>query len=85
MEKLKDPIEVEHVGLPKEKWMRYQRSLRALGIVQILKGEGGVSFKVDQNSISNGDSDKGYEYDLAPPEHQKTSLDAYRISANDRD
>jgi hypothetical protein len=33
-----------------------------------------------------GDSDKGYEYSLTPPEgHPKTSLDRYRISADDKD
>jgi hypothetical protein len=47
---------------------------------------GGVEFRVDSGSFSNGDSDKGYEYSLTPPEgHPKTSLDRYRISADDKD
>jgi hypothetical protein len=79
-----DPAEFERLGLPKERFERYQLLLRTLGLVQVTKGESGVEFRVDPGTITNGDSYKGYEYYLTPPEHQKRSLDEYRTTEVDR-
>jgi hypothetical protein len=85
---LEEPVglsDVERLGLPRERWERYQSLLRELGIAQVIKGKSSVEFKVDGESISNGSSSKGYEYSLVPPEHQRESLDSYRISDEDKD
>jgi hypothetical protein len=79
-----DLADSERLGLTKERFAHYQRLLRKLGLIQVTKGEGGVEFRVDQGSIFNGDSYKGYEYRATPPEHQKVSLDEYRIAEADR-
>ena len=76
---------VDRLGLPKERWIRYQKQLQDLGIVMAFQGSGGVALKVDSESLLNGDSSKGYEYTEVPPEHLKRSLDGYRLSQNDRD
>jgi hypothetical protein len=76
---------LDALGMTKERLAQYRQRLRNLGLVQVTKGESGVEFRVEQGSISNGDSYKGYEHDVTPPEHQKLSLDGYRISAVDRD
>jgi hypothetical protein len=74
--------EVERVGLSRERWEKYQRQLRELGLAQVTKGGGGVEFRVDQASIWNGDSVKGYWYALVEPGPPKASLDSYRLSAS---
>jgi len=77
---------IEHLGLTKERWARYQQQLEKLGLVQVTKGDGGVEFRADSGSFSNGDSYKGYKYSMTPPEgHRKASLDTYRISADGKD
>jgi len=81
-----DFSDLGRLGLTRERWRSYTQQLRKLGIAQVSKGEGRVEFRVDQGSLSNGDSYKGYEYSLTPPAgHRKASLDAYRISENDRE
>jgi len=77
--------QIELLGLTTERWAEYRRQLRGLGLVLVTKGDGGVEFRVDRGSFSNGDSYKGYEYDAKPAEHLKASLDGYRISESDRD
>jgi hypothetical protein len=78
--------ETERVGLTRQRWARYQRQLQNLGLAQITKGlRGDVEFRVDQGSLFNGDSYKGYEYSPDAAEHPKASLDGYRISESDRD
>ena len=80
-----DSTEMERLGFPRERWARYRQQIRKLGIVQITKADGIVEFRVDQGSLWNGDSYKGYEYSLVPPAgHRKASLDAYRISTDDK-
>ena len=76
--------DVEREGFTHERWQWYQQQLRELGLAQAYRGADGVTFKVDQGSITNGDSYKGYEYDATPPQNQKLSLDGYRISEADR-
>ena len=80
-----DLAQVERIGLTKERWAKYQRYLRDLGIVQIGQSDGRIEFRVDPGTPFNGDSYKGYEYSLDPPKHQKTTLDSYRISSDDKD
>jgi len=75
----------ERAGFTKARWAAYQRQLRDLGLAIIIKGKNGVEFRVDQGAISNGDSYKGYEYTLQRPQHEKPSLDNYRIFSGDRD
>jgi hypothetical protein len=82
---VKSPADVERLGLTWQRWAAYQALLRDLDLVQIFGGHGGVSFKADHGSLFNGDSDKGYSYEAAPPVHQKMSLDDYRISEEDKD
>ena len=79
-----DLSEIERLGLAKERWAWYQQQMRELGLVQLFRASDGVTFKVDPASILNGDSCKGYTYSLTPPEHQKSSLDEYRLSESDR-
>ena len=80
-----DPSSLALLGLTRERWLSYSQQLRELGIAQVTKSESGVEFRVDTGSWSNGDSYKGYEYSLAPPEgSRKASLDEYRLSENDR-
>lgn len=68
-----------------ERWMHYQKQLEVLGLYGVMKGDGGVEFRVDPGSIFNGDSYKGYEYFSTPPGHCRASLDIYRISDGDKD
>lgn len=65
-------------------WERCVRLLRMLGVVQVFRGASAVSFKVDDGSILNGDSYKGYEYTSVPPGNVKASLDGYRMDPQDR-
>jgi hypothetical protein len=76
---------VEKLGLSHERWQRYQRELRNLGVVSVIKGKGDVEFRVDSGSVLNGDSYKGYEYTPSAPYHIRASLDAYRRSDEDKD
>jgi hypothetical protein len=69
----------------KARWGLYKKQLKALGIRQAFIGRDGVAFKVDEASIINGASYKGYAFDLVPCAHRKSSLDWYRISPQDRD
>jgi hypothetical protein len=80
-----DPSGLEHLGFAREHWGNYKQKLRKLGIAQITRREGGVEFRVDAGTFSNGDSYKGYEYSLTPPGRRETNLDQYRISEVDRD
>jgi hypothetical protein len=80
-----DLSEIERLGLPMERWTRYQKQLKTLGLNGVLKGNGDAEFRVDAGSIFNGDSYKGYMYFSTPPAHCRTSLDGYRISDEDKD
>ena len=80
-----DLSELERLGLSRSRWERYQGLLRRLGIVQAFGGRDVVVLKVDEGSIANGDSYKGYVYRLTAPEHLRPELDSYRISEIDRD
>jgi hypothetical protein len=43
---------VESLGLTRARWLGYQEQLRTLGLAGgVLKGEGGVEFRVDPGSI----------------------------------
>src|SRR5580658_638169 len=79
-----DISKIERAGLSRERWERYQRQLRDLGLAQVSRGEGIVEFRVDQVSIFNGDSSKGYWHGSAEPGRRQSSLDRYRISEDDR-
>lgn len=80
-----DPAEIERTGLPRERWVGYQKQLSGLGLYGVMKGNGCVEFRVDPGSLYNGDSYKGYEYISTPPRHIRASLDGYRISDEDKD
>ena len=73
------------LGFSAARWEKYQRQLRQLGLVQVNRGEGAIEFRVDQVSLWNGDSYKGYEYDPVAPPSQQADLDSYRISDRDKD
>ncbi len=79
-----DQTELGRIGLSRERWVWYQEQMRQLGLVQVVRESNGVTFNVDPESFSNGDSCKGYEYVSTPPMHQKSSLDKYRPSENER-
>jgi len=79
-----DPAEIERAGLPKERWMSYQKQLGDLGLYGVMKGNRTVEFRVDPGSLYNGDSYKGYEYISTPPQHVRASLDGYRTSDEDK-
>ncbi len=70
--------------MPKERWTRYQEELRNLGLYGGMKGAGGVEFRVDAGTISNGDSYKGIWYRPTRPTSIRTSLDSYGISDQDK-
>ena len=77
---------VESLGLKRERWLGYQKQLRRLGLAGgVLKGDGRIEFRVDPGSVLNGDSYKGYEYTVNPPQHIKFSLDDYRIADSEKD
>jgi hypothetical protein len=76
---------VERLGLSRERWRRYQKELRDLGLVSVIRGEGTVEFRVDAGSLLNGDSYKGYYYTFTPPDHIRSDLDGYRRSDQDKD
>ena len=61
---------VERAGLSKERWYRYQKLFRDLGLRGgVLRGElGCVCFKAEPESLFNGDRSKGYCYS----EHEPT-------------
>ena|SRR5579862_4908489 len=81
-----DFSEMERLGLPRERWLRYQKQMADLGLKGgVMKGEGAIEFRVDPGSISNGDSYKGYWYTQTPPGHLRPSLDGYRIADQDKD
>jgi len=81
-----DPSGMERLGLSSKRLASYSEQLRRLGVAQITKGEGFVEFRVDTGSLINGDSYKGYQYSPTQPAgHRKASLDAYRISEDDKD
>ena len=72
-------------GFSTEQWTRYRQQMRKLGIAQIGKANGIVEFRVDPGYLWNGDSYKGYEYLTVPPDgHQKTRLDGYHPSEDDK-
>jgi hypothetical protein len=77
--------EAERLGLPKASWVKYQKQMRSLGVTGIMKGEGGIEFRVDPGTMFNGDSYKGYWYRPTPPGHVQASLDGYRVSDRDLD
>ncbi len=77
--------ELERLGFTRDLWTRYQQQLKGLGLVAVLKHSSCIEFRVDQGSIRNGDSYKGYAYCTTTPGHLKSSLDDYRISEADRD
>ncbi len=81
------PIEmskVEGAGLSKERLDWYQQQMQNLGISQINRGDSEIGLRVDQGSISNGDSYKGYRYSTTPPKGRTlTSLDGYKLSPQD--
>jgi hypothetical protein len=75
-----DLSSIERAGLPRERWNHYQDQLRRLGLCAVTKGGREIEFRVDQASISNGDSYKGFMYWREQPSHVHASLDDYRIS-----
>ncbi len=79
------PSESERIGMDSQRWQSYRAALRRLDLVQITQGEGAVVFKVDQEALLNGNSEKGYWYGQQPPGRQVASLDNYRICEDDRD
>jgi hypothetical protein len=76
--------ELERLGLSPERWRRYQKELRDLSLVSVIKGEDGVEFRVGSGSLFNGDSYKSYEYRPPSPDHLRAGLDGYRRSDQDR-
>jgi len=73
--------DLERLGLPRERWVRYQKQLQDLGLEGgILKRDGSVEFRVDPGSFLNGDSYKGYVYTPTPPDHVRSSLDAVSVA-----
>jgi hypothetical protein len=66
-------------------WTKYKEQLIKLGLTSIFKGDNRVIFRHDNPNMTNGSSQKGYEFNLIAPMRLKTSLDSYRISEKDRD
>jgi len=81
---VKDASDVEAVGLSAEEWRSYMRQLNSLGVVQVNQGEQRVTLRVDEPSLLNGDSFKGYEYSVERLSSLGTSLDEYKLSATDK-
>jgi hypothetical protein len=76
---------IERAGMSKERWMHYQHEVQQLGLYGVMKTGGDtVELKVDTGSFSNGVSYKSYVYIVWPPPHIRASLDAYRISDEDK-
>lgn len=81
-----DSSAMKRAGLTAEHWERYTRQMKALGVLRITQSDEQVVFKVDRNTVMNGDSEKGYVYSLnVPSRHRKESLDGYRLSRGDMD
>ena len=71
-------------GFPADRWDHYRQELRTLGIARALGGGGTVELRVDEASLWNGSSYKGYWYSTNPPGgHRRTKLDDYRLSKQD--
>jgi YD repeat-containing protein len=77
--------ELRQGGFSADRWDYYRRQLKNLGLTRAIRGErGDVELPVDEASLSNGSSYKGYWYSTSPPGgHQKTKLDDYRLSKHD--
>lgn len=79
------PADIEATGMKREMWERYQHQMRRLNIRQVTKSDSAVILKVDEVSIANGDSEKGYWYQRSVPGRIVKSLDLYSVSDADRD
>jgi hypothetical protein len=75
----------EHVGLTNRRLVSLRQQIQDLGVVQINQNDDKVEFRIDNGSIINGDSYKGYAYIQEPPEHQRAKLDWYRESESNMD
>ena len=71
-------------GLSRAEWDWYQEKMKRLGIVRILKGNSEIELRVTEGALLNGDSTKGYLYSSRPQRNEKSSLDRYRISPEDK-
>jgi hypothetical protein len=84
MQNIESITEVESLGIAKDRWLGCQKRLKELGIMMVLNESGSVEFKIDSESLLNGDSSKGYLFSSVPPRNQRESLDDYRISVHDK-
>lgn len=75
--------DIERLGLPRARLAMYQKQLQDLGLAGVTQSEKGIEFRVDQGSLFNGDSYKGYWYLPSPPLHVLASLDKYRFAERD--
>ena len=80
-----DISELERIGLRRSKWISFQNQLRSLQIVRVTKAENAIEFRVDEESMSNGSSTKGYWYQTTPVTYQITSLDDFANSSAGKD
>jgi hypothetical protein len=79
----REPTENELGGIAKERWSKYLTLMKSAGIGQILKGKGdSVTFKINRESLVNGDRSKGITYSVVPLAPLKPSLDGFRPSPN---
>jgi hypothetical protein len=71
------PARLELVGLSRERYQKYVELFHSVGLDGVFRGEGGVVFRVNNPTLWNGDSSKGYMYSLAEPTPCVSNLDSY--------
>ena len=77
----KELLRLESAGFTKMAWNNYQDHFRQLSLVRILKADSAIELRVDEQSILNGNSSKGYWYGQVPPSARlEASLNNYRLS-----
>lgn len=76
---------MELAGFSKEHATYFEDQLRRLGLTGVSRGSYGIEFRVDQASISNGSSIKGFWwYRDGEPRDVRTNLDDYHFSDRDQ-
>lgn len=81
-----DSKELQSLGISPETIALMKNAMNKIGIVKVVSGSKKVEFRIDQGSISNGDSFKGYAYFKEDqPKTLVESLDRYRCSPQMKD
>jgi hypothetical protein len=81
----RDSVALADAGLSGASLAALRLTMRRLGVAVVFAGAEGLTLRVDESSISNGASEKGFQYTEKAPRRLRNSLDDYRIADADRD